>query len=273
MSLPFYTDRSRCLRCGICTQVCPKALITADAEGYPVMDAKAAARCNHCGQCFAYCPVGCAVQALSAGTDMPPALTYRADRTDELLSFLKSRRSYRNYLPDAVDDLTITRILDAANYAPSGGNNRKLRWIVLKTPDKTRELSELIADWFDKTARFHPVYGKRYAIDNILARYRSGKDVILRGAPHIAFAVGPADHVWGPVDTGIALAYFNLACESFDIGCCFAGYATKSAESDAVRAFLGLKDGEKAWCAVCFGRKTLHAVRVPNRGPVPVTFL
>lgn len=165
------------------------------------------------------------------------------------------------------------RILETANYAPSGGNNRTIRWIVLENPAKTAELREMIAEWFDTVCRTHPVYSKRYAIDSILERYRAGRDVILRDAPHVAYVVGPENAVWGQVDTGIALAFFNLACEALDIGCCFAGYASKAGEWEKIARFIGLKPGEKVWCAICFGKKAAHAARIPNRGKVPLTLL
>lgn len=268
----FKSDTSRCIHCGICAQVCPKGLIDF-STGTPVMTEEASKRCNNCGQCVAYCPQGCAQQEFSEGCELAKALSFNPNQTEEFLSFLRSRRSYRNFQSTPVPHETLLKILQTANYAPSGGNNRKLRWIVLEKPENTAKLREMIALWFDKEARYHPVYGKRYAIDSILERYRKGKDVILRGAPHVAYVVGPTEHVWGPVDTGIALTYFNLACEAYDIGCCFAGYATKAAESENVREFLGLKKEETAWCAICFGQKTLHAYRVPNRGLVPLTLL
>lgn len=99
--------------------------------------------------------------------------------------FLRSRRSYRNFQDTPVEKSVVDKILQTANYAPSGGNNRKIRWIVVFDSQKTKTLTEMIAQWFDTEARHHPVYGKRYAIDSILSRYRNGKDVIMRGAPHI----------------------------------------------------------------------------------------
>lgn len=268
----FTSDINRCIRCGVCVQVCPKGLIEMK-DGSPYMSEEHSLRCNNCGQCIAYCPTGSAKQVFSEGLKLYEAWHFDESKTEELLSFLRSRRSYRNFQSQPLPHSVISKILETANFAPSGGNNRKLRWIVFENPDQTKKLTELIATWFDRVARFHPIYGKRYAIDSILERYRKGKDVILRGAPHVAFVIGPKDHVWGPVDTGIALAYFNLASEAFDVGCCFAGYATKSAEWSEVREFLGLKEGETVWCAICFGAKTLHAHRVPNRGETPVTFM
>ncbi len=272
METKFISDKEKCIKCGICTKVCPKGLIEF-RDKTPIMSKEASLRCNNCGQCVAFCPTGAARQAFSEGVPLSSAFNFSSDNTQNLLSFLKSRRSYRTYQPTPVNHNVLIAILETANYAPSGGNNRKLRWIVIESPSKTKELTEMIADWFDKEARVHPVYSKRYAIDSILQRYRGGKDVIMRGAPHIAFAVGPSNHVWGPVDTGIALTYFNLACEAHDIGCCFAGYATKAAESENIRRFLGVQEGETVWCAICFGNKTLHAVRLPNRGKVPLTLI
>ncbi len=268
----FSYDDLLCISCGGCVDACPKGLLRMQ-DGRPVMPEELSNRCNNCGQCVAYCPTKASMQAFNADVTLADALPMNTCETQQTLQFLKSRRSYRQFDTRPVDHNTLVDILETANYAPSGGNNRKLRWIIIEDPLKTKELADLIANWFDTVCRTHPVYSKRYAIDSILERYRGGKDVILRGAPHVAYCVGPSEHVWGPVDTGIALTYFNLACEAYQVGCCFAGYATKAAESQAVRHWLGLKDGETAWCALCFGRKTVDAYRIPNRGPVPVTFL
>ena len=268
----FSFDPMTCIGCGSCVQACPKGLLRMENDR-PVMPEALSARCNNCGQCVAYCPTKASMQAFNANVVLEDALPMNGIDPKMALAFLKSRRSYRQYDSQPVDHETLVEILEAANYAPSGGNNRTLRWIVIEDPKKTKELADVIATWFDTVCRTHPVYGKRYAIDSILERYRGGKDVILRGAPHVAYCVGPANAVWGPVDTGIALTYFNLACEAHQIGCCFAGYATKAAESDLLRDWLGLQEGEVAWCALCFGRKTVDAFRIPNRGPVPVTYL
>jgi nitroreductase len=237
------------------------------------MPEEVSGRCNNCGQCTAFCPTAAAVQSFSEGHQLEAVCCYEPGRADQYLSFLKSRRSCRSYSAQPLERSVIQTILEAANYAPSGGNNRTLRWIVVEKPETMAQIRALICEWFDTVCRTHPVYGRRYDVDSILARCRAGNDVILRGAPHLAYCAGPETAVWGGVDTGIALTYFNLAAESLGVGCCFAGYATKSAEMPQIRELLGVKEGEKVWCALCFGRKALQPCRVPYRGPVPVTFL
>ncbi|MCD8242964.1 MAG: nitroreductase family protein [Parabacteroides sp.] len=135
-------------------------------------------------------------------------------------------------------------------------------------------MAKLIAEWMDTDCRNDPVLSKRYDINSILKRFKQGKDVILRGAPCVAFTVGPRGMTWGGVDSGIALTYFNLAAEAHNIGCCFAGYASNAASmSDALRDYLGIKPDEECYCAICFGHKTIVPHRVPGRPAVTVNYL
>lgn len=78
--------------------------------------------------------------------------------------------------------------------------------------------------------------------------------------------LGPKTAVWGGVESGINLTYFNLAAETMNIGCCFAGYATAAAKrSQAVRDLLGIKEDEECFSAMIFGYKTIRAQRIPAR--------
>ncbi|MBI4186449.1 MAG: nitroreductase family protein [Chloroflexi bacterium] len=54
---------------------------------------------------------------------------------DELLELIKYRRSIRRFKPDLVPDEYITKILDAAHYAMSGGNSQPWEFIVVKDPE------------------------------------------------------------------------------------------------------------------------------------------
>lgn len=272
MSSPFSYKES-CTGCGTCVFVCPKALLVLD-NGRPMMPEENWARCNSCGQCVAYCPVGGAEQALSLGKSLDPVTPMTVSLGENIEGVLKSRRSYRTFSTLPVSRSLINRILDVVNYAPSGGNNRLIRWIISDNMAKSKEIAKLIADWMDTDCRTDPVLSKRYAVDSILKRVRQGKDVLLRGAPCVAFTVGPKEMTWGGVDSGIALTYFNLACEAHNIGCCFAGYAANAARmSDALRDYLGIKPDEDCYCAICFGHKTIAAHRVPARPAVPVSYL
>ena len=269
----FILDETRCTGCGTCTFVCPKSLLVLE-NGRPVMPEEIAHKCNSCGQCTAYCPEDACRQALDAGQTLPRAPKADASTATKMDLFLKARRSYRMFTARPVPRTVTEGILDAANYAPTGGNNRKIRWILTDSIFKTRMLRDMITDWMDTECRVHPVLSKRYDIDSIIARQRKGRDIILRGAPCTAFTVGPKNIVWGGVDSGIALSYFNMAAEARDIGCCFAGYAANAAKySSKIREFLGIGEDEDCYCAIVFGYKTIHAQRIPARPPINCSFV
>ena len=270
----FILNENLCTGCGTCVYVCPKSLLVLN-DGRPELPEEKAMKCNQCGQCTAYCPSNACRQALDAGDELPLALHYDPSMTGKFNLFLKSRRSYRSFASvRPVSKQTINEILDVLNYAPTGGNNRKIRYIVVADAGKTHKVRDLITEWMDTDCRKHPVLSKRYDIDSIVGRQRKGKDIILRGAPCVIFAVGPRNHVWGGVDSGIGLMYFNLAAEAHDIGCCFAGYAANGAKnSKELRAFLGIEEEEDCFCALVFGHKTIKPQRIPARPPLNKTIL
>lgn len=61
----------------------------------------------------------------------------------ETIEAIKSRRSIRGFTDENVSDDTITNIIDAGRWAPSGLNNQPWRFIVVRNPDTKVELSKL----------------------------------------------------------------------------------------------------------------------------------
>ena len=66
---------------------------------------------------------------------------------DQFIELLKSRRSIRAYKPDPIPDEYIQKIIEAARWAPSGGNSQPWEFIVIKK----KELKDRIADLFMKS--------------------------------------------------------------------------------------------------------------------------
>jgi nitroreductase len=60
----------------------------------------------------------------------------------------------RFYRPDPVPDEVLARVLDAARYAPTGGNRQGVRFVVVRDPAKRRQLRDLyIPIWEQYVAR------------------------------------------------------------------------------------------------------------------------
>lgn len=57
---------------------------------------------------------------------------------------MKSRRSIRKFLPDAVPDADIESIIEAAAWAPSGSNQQNWEFIVVRSPEVKERLVEAV---------------------------------------------------------------------------------------------------------------------------------
>ena len=68
--------------------------------------------------------------------------------TDDLHSFLRSRRSIRRFKPDPVPEIVLKRILETATYAPSAHNKQPWRFVVLTSAEAKSRLSKAITDKF-----------------------------------------------------------------------------------------------------------------------------
>ncbi|MCD6300553.1 MAG: nitroreductase family protein [Staphylothermus sp.] len=63
--------------------------------------------------------------------------------SDELLEFLKSRRSIRKFKPDPVPREVVEKILDTARFAPSARNSQPWRFIVVDDPSIKEQLTNI----------------------------------------------------------------------------------------------------------------------------------
>ncbi len=74
----------------------------------------------------------------------------------ELLEAIKSRRSVRLFIDDPVNELDLSLILDAANWAPSARNQQPWRFIVVKNKKIVTQMADEVhkkLDQLEKIAR------------------------------------------------------------------------------------------------------------------------
>ena len=270
----FSVDPDKCIHDGLCLRSCARDLLKLDENKVPILPEEKEVRCTRCGHCAAVCPVDAIRLGVVEGEDITPlkdAWRVKSQQADQLL---QSCRSVRRFTDNAVPEKDIAEILQTARLAPSGGNNQMVRWTILRDRSAVSKAADYIAEWFDTVARHNPKHAARYAIDNILARYRGGKDIILRGAPNAVITYTSNKAAWGTVDSAIALTYFNLAAHSRGIGSCWGGYLLRAtAEYAPLREFLGIPEEHTAQGAMVFGFSDITYHAVPVRNPVQVTWI
>lgn len=62
----------------------------------------------------------------------------------DVFEAIKNRRSIRQYKPDPIDDETIEKVLEAAHWAPSWGNQQCWRFIVVRDPKIKSEIADTL---------------------------------------------------------------------------------------------------------------------------------
>jgi nitroreductase len=80
---------------------------------------------------------------------------------DELLEFLKTRRTIRAIKPDAIADESVDKILEAARWAPTGFNMQPLELLVVKDLATRTAIKTLVDDY--KNNDFYPMEATREA--------------------------------------------------------------------------------------------------------------
>src|SRR4029078_10668160 len=60
----------------------------------------------------------------------------------ELTDAMRTTHACRRYLPEPVPDEVFHRAIDAARFAPQGGNRQAVRFIIVRDPEKKRRLGE-----------------------------------------------------------------------------------------------------------------------------------
>ena len=61
----------------------------------------------------------------------------------DAIEAILTRRSTRNYRPDAVEAEKLEQVLNAAKQAPSGGNSQTNHFLVIQNPDVLQKLAAM----------------------------------------------------------------------------------------------------------------------------------
>lgn len=135
----------------------------------------------------------------------------------DFFEVLQKRYSVRAYKPDPIGDATLTKILEAVNSAPSAGNLQAYEVILVRDPERKRQLARASWDqWFIAEAPVVLVF-----VANPERNRRYGK----RGT-----------ELYCVQDATIACSYAQLAATALGLGSCWIG----AFDDDKVREVVGI---------------------------------
>ncbi|WP_405296237.1 nitroreductase family protein [Methanobrevibacter sp.] len=142
MELKLSIDEELCTACKLCSQVCIRDNIV--VGGFAV---EVGSNCFECGHCMAVCKVG-AISLKSYEAHEDRIVDYDSREIpvgyDDLLQFLKQRRSIRWFKNKKIDKETFAKLFEGAYYSPSAQNSQDVEFVVLD--EKLDEFMELVYD-------------------------------------------------------------------------------------------------------------------------------
>ena len=143
MELKLKIDADLCTACKLCQQVCIRDNILVEDFAVEL----GSGTCFECGHCVAICKAGAISLKSYEGFEeriqeynpRESVLSY-----DDLLNFLKRRRSIRWFRKKKVDKDTFDKLFEGAYYSPSAQNEQDVEFVVLD--EKLEEFMHLVYD-------------------------------------------------------------------------------------------------------------------------------
>jgi len=134
-----------------------------------------------------------------------------------IIDVIKSRRSIRKYLDKQISREIIDKLIEAAEWAPSGMNEQPWGFIIVQDNALIKELSDrsipYINEMIEKNPKFSR-YKKRMAVKNFSIFYN---------APCVVIILGRIDVFSYQNDCAMAAQNLMLTAASMNIGSCWVG--------------------------------------------------
>lgn len=270
-------NKTTCIKCGICSEVCPVSIIVKDADSWPCTDALRCSLCINCGHCEAHCPH----KALSLSYDYvidpvpdfhPPLISEH-----ELELYLKNRRSVRSFKPMPANKRNVERAMDMVRYAPSSKNFQHVKWTIIHDSAQLSKILDAYYVWMKSLLDTDTPLKKMLPVEAAIKLRERGNEIILRGAPHIAIAHVSESGPMGPAavyDTIIALSHFDIVLPAFHLGGFWAGFFTMGLRNSAeLRKLCIIPEGNAVGYAYCFGVPKYDRYAIPKRKKADIAWL
>ena len=136
---------------------------------------------------------------------------------NEVLNCILARRSTRNYLERQIDTVQLDTILNAAIWAPSGGNNQSWLFTVIQNQEILLRLNTLVKEGFQHWTPDDDYPGK------LSAKAVSEKESynFYYHAPTLIIASNRPGYENAMADCALALENIFLAAQSLGLGSCY----------------------------------------------------
>lgn len=267
-----------CTGCGACARDCLRNMLVVE-EGKAWVHG---GPCIQCGHCVAVCPADAVRLPGYPEEELRPYTPEQFDIPGErLLNFMRFRRSIRRFQDRPVEEEKLAALLEAARYAPTGGNLQKTRYILVTEGKET--LTELALKTLAGAAERMEGEPALAGLTRYQQKWREmypawkerGKDGLFYNAPCVLLTVACYPKAGtGRLDAGLASANMELMAHALGLGVCYVGFFNMAAslEPELYRQ-LGVEEKEEVVSTLAIGYPDVTYRRTVNRKPANVTRL
>ncbi|HTN78779.1 MAG TPA: nitroreductase family protein [Acidimicrobiales bacterium] len=196
----------------------------------------------------------------------------------ELMEVMTSSGTCRSFTADDVDDTVLSRVLDAARWAPTGGNRQGVRFVAVRDRAKRVQLAEWYREvWQPYAERSRASLTRSGAPTGILDRAQHFADH-LEDVPILLVvcaqwdAIYPTDHELGRISVvggcSIYPAVQNVLLKAREEGLGAALTTLLCRYEPRVKELLGIPDGVITAAHVALGWPARQLPRTLNRRPL-----
>lgn len=181
-----------------------------------------------------------------------------------ILEIIKTRRSTRNFKEKGLEKEKLNQIIEAARYAPSGGNNQSSHFIVIQNKQFLDELAKMAMNEFSQMEVKEDMYK---SLKSSIMQSKKGNYVFHYHAPVLVVVCNKKGYGNAMADSACAIENMLIMANALDLGSCYINQLTWLSEHEVIRNKLNLNEDEMVCGAVAIGYpNTIDGL--PNRQPL-----
>jgi nitroreductase len=198
-----------------------------------------------------------------------------------VLETIRDRRSVRSYKPDPVPREVLNAVMDAGNWAPTGDNRQRWRFVIVEDRKFRQKLIEaalptwkrIIGGRIDSKDEYLRAYFTDFfprclgwppqSYEETMIQARDMEDGMYWDAPTVIFVIGTAAQECAMVCQNVMLAATSLG-----LGSCIVGFGAQVTDDDEIVEALELKDNEKIYGPVVVGYPEIVPEPPPKVPPI-----
>ena len=185
----------------------------------------------------------------------------------EVLTAIKERRSCRSFLPDAIDEDLIVKIIEAATWAPSPANNQPWEFIVITNRDIKKKIHE---ESLSCKKKLYEKSGWKW-IDKYQADFLLESPVIIAvtGDPEKTGAHKFAQGTETVYQHGCAAAIQNMLLAAHALGLGSLWFTLFDRE--IMKKTLGIDSSKEPLALICIGKAARSPIQTPRKEAKEIT--